>query len=95
MKLRGIAPGRGTERIAAIGMKVKTSITISEETLKTIDEYPGERVSRSQFIEKAIQAYLSQLMKNARDPKDLELINRHAKSLNEEADDVLEYQVNL
>ena len=76
-------------------MKVKTSITISEETLKTIDEYSGERVSRSEFIEKAIQAYLSQLIKNARDAKDLELINRHAKRLNEEADDVLDYQVNL
>ena len=76
-------------------MKVKTSITISEETLKTIDEYSGERVSRSEFIEKAIQAYLSQLIKNARDAKDLELINRHAKMLNEEADDVLDYQVNL
>ncbi len=76
-------------------MKVKTSITISEETLKTIDEYSGERVSRSEFIEKAIQAYLSQLIKNARDAKDLELINRHAKRLNEEADDVLDYQVKL
>ncbi len=77
------------------GMKVKTSITISEETLKTIDEYSGQRVSRSEFIEKAIQAYLAQLIKNARDAKDLELINRHAKSLNEEADNVLEYQVDL
>ncbi len=76
-------------------MKVKTSITISEETLRTIDEYSGGQVSRSEFIEKAIQAYLSQLIRNARDAKDLELINRHAKSLNEEADDVLEYQVNL
>jgi len=76
-------------------MKVKTSITISEETLKTIDEYSGGQVSRSEFIEKAIQAYLSQLIRNARDAKDLELINRHANSLNEEAEDVLEYQVNL
>ncbi|MGE3945656.1 MAG: ribbon-helix-helix domain-containing protein, partial [Blastocatellales bacterium] len=49
-----------------LGMKVKTSITISEETLKTIDEYSGERVSRSEFIEKAIQSYLAQLIKNAR-----------------------------
>ena len=77
------------------GMKVKTSITISEETLKTIDEYSGEKVSRSEFIEKAIHAYLSQLIKNARDAKDLETINRHAEYLNDEAEDVLEYQVNL
>lgn len=78
-----------------LGMRVKTSITISEETLRTIDEHSGERVSRSEFIEKAIQAYLSQLIKNARDARDLALINGNAKALNEEAEDVLEYQVNL
>lgn len=78
-----------------LGMRVKTSITISEETLRTIDEHSGERVSRSEFIEKAIQAYLSQLIKNARDARDLALINGNAKTLNEEAEDVLEYQVNL
>ncbi|MBK9706782.1 MAG: ribbon-helix-helix protein, CopG family [Acidobacteria bacterium] len=76
-------------------MKIKTSITLSEDILKTIDKFSGSKQSRSEFIEGAINAYLTQLIRNERNARDLEIINKRAEALNEEAFDVLDYQVNL
>jgi metal-responsive CopG/Arc/MetJ family transcriptional regulator len=76
-------------------MKVKTSITLSEGLLKTIDEYTGEYKNRSEFIEKAVQAFIRQLIRKREDARDLVIINQHADSLNREAADVLSYQVDL
>ncbi len=76
-------------------MKVKTSITLSEELLKTIDEYTGEYKNRSEFIENAIRAFIVQLIRRQQDARDLEIINRRADHLNQEAADVLTYQVDL
>ena len=77
------------------GMKVKTSITLSEDLLKAIDEYAGESKNRSEFIEEAVRAFITRLIQRQQDARDLELINRHADSLNREAADVLTYQVDL
>ncbi len=76
-------------------MKVKTSITLSEELLKMIDEYTGEYKNRSEFIEKAVQAFIRQLIRRQEDARDLAIINQHADYLNREAADVLSYQVDL
>ena len=76
-------------------MKVKTSITLSEDLLKAIDEYTGEYKNRSEFIEKAIQSFIRQLIRIQQDARDLEIINQRADYLNREAADVLTYQVDL
>ena len=76
-------------------MKVKTSITLSEDLLKTIDGYTGEYKNRSEFIEDAVRAFIIQLIRKQQDARDLEIINRHADALNREAVDVLTYQVDL
>jgi metal-responsive CopG/Arc/MetJ family transcriptional regulator len=76
-------------------MKVKTSITLSEDLLKAIDKHTGEHKNRSEFIEDAVRAFIIQLIKREQDARDLELINQHADSLNREAADVLTYQVDL
>jgi metal-responsive CopG/Arc/MetJ family transcriptional regulator len=74
-------------------MRVKTSITLSEEVLEEIDRR-GERFkNRSNFLETAARAYLAQLERDERNARDLEIINRNASRLNREAADVLEYQV--
>lgn len=70
-------------------MRVKTSITLPEELLKSIDRADS---NRSAFIERASRAYLARLEKARREAKDAEIINRNATRLNEEAMDVLEYQ---
>jgi metal-responsive CopG/Arc/MetJ family transcriptional regulator len=76
-------------------MKVKTSITLSKELLKTVDKLSGRNKSRSEFIEAALKAYITFIIRNEQNAKDLEIINRRADDLNEEALDVLAYQVSL
>jgi len=76
-------------------MKIKTSITLSEEVLREIDQISGESRNRSAFIENAIQDYLKKRAKKIRDDRDLEILNRNSKRLNREAEDVLSYQVEL
>ncbi len=70
-------------------MRVKTSIRLPAELLKSIDRADS---NRSAFIERASRAYLARLDKAPREAKDAEIINRNAARLNEEAMDVLEYQ---
>lgn len=74
-------------------MKVKTSITLAEDLLKVIDEQSGPHRSRSDFIEKAVRAYVAKVNRDQQDARDLEIINRQADRLNQEAKDVLNYQV--
>jgi metal-responsive CopG/Arc/MetJ family transcriptional regulator len=76
-------------------MKVKTSITLTDELLKAIDLHIGEYRSRSEFIETATRKFIVQLIRKKAEKRDLELINRHSDSLNAEAEDVLNYQVSL
>jgi metal-responsive CopG/Arc/MetJ family transcriptional regulator len=74
-------------------MKAKTSITLSVEVLKAIDLYIGEYKSRSAFLEIAARQFIVQLERKKTEQRDLAIINRHADSLNAEAEDVLTYQV--
>jgi metal-responsive CopG/Arc/MetJ family transcriptional regulator len=76
-------------------MKVKTSITLSDYLLKDIDRRSQGRLNRSEFIETALIAYLADLSRQERNAKDLRTINKNADRLNEEAADVLAYQVDV
>jgi metal-responsive CopG/Arc/MetJ family transcriptional regulator len=76
-------------------MKVKTSITLSEDLLKVIDDYAGAYKNRSEFIEDAVRAFIVQLIRRQQDARDLKIINQRADYLNQEAADVLTYQVDL
>jgi len=76
-------------------MKVKTSITLSEEILKEVDRLSYGYGNRSALIEKAIREFLAAGEKRRRDRKDIEILNRRADALNKEADEVLRYQVDL
>lgn len=76
-------------------MKVKTSITLSEDILQTVDELSGSYKNRSEFIETAVRAFIDRLIRDQQNARDLEILNRHADRLNQEAADVLAYQVEL
>lgn len=76
-------------------MKVKTSITLSEDLVKAIDGYAKEYNNRSEFIEEAVRAFIRQLIRRQREARDLKIINHRADYLNQEAMDVLTYQVDL
>jgi metal-responsive CopG/Arc/MetJ family transcriptional regulator len=73
-------------------MKLKTSVTLSEDIVTTLDRVarPGE--SRSQTIERVLREGLDAAARRAAARRELALINRHAEELNAEAADVLLYQ---
>ncbi len=77
------------------GMKVKTSITISEDLLEAIEKIAGTGVSRSEFIETATWAYIHERQAIERNARDLAILNEQADQLNAEAEDVLAYQAEL
>jgi predicted transcriptional regulator len=74
-------------------MKVKTSITLAPSTVAAIDEVAGKDVPRSQIVEQAILEFVERRRRRLREARDLEILNRAAKRLNRETEDVLRFQV--
>ena len=72
-------------------MKVKTSVTLSEELLQAISAETSSD-NRSAFIETATWEYLELRRKRVRDRREMELISANADLLNDEARDALEFQ---
>jgi len=77
------------------GMKVKTSVTLSEDIIKDLDRAARRGESRSRAIERLLRERLAAEARRAADRKDLDLINEHSAELNAEAEDVLSYQKEL
>jgi len=76
-------------------MTVKTSITLSAETLRALDRAIGRGGNRSRAIEQAILEFLDRRRRAERDARDRAILDRHADELNREAADVLSFQVDL
>ena len=73
-------------------MKVKTSLTLSEDLLASIDKLAGKKVSRSAFIEQILWESLARRAQTRRDAREVAAINRHAAQLNVEMSDALSFQ---
>jgi metal-responsive CopG/Arc/MetJ family transcriptional regulator len=71
------------------GMKVKTSVSLSEQLLCEIDREIGEDGNRSQFVEKALKRYFRLQRKAERDAHDAAIYAKHADKFNAETEDVL------
>ena len=76
-------------------MKTKTSVTLDGGLLRGIDQHAREYRSRSEFIEAAVEHFIQHLERQEAEKRDLDILNRRADALNEEAGDVLAYQVAL
>ena len=76
-------------------MKVKASITLSEELMSRLDALAPGYGNRSALIEQAVQHFLVIEEQRLREAQDLAIFDEHAETLNEEALDVLTYQVDL
>jgi metal-responsive CopG/Arc/MetJ family transcriptional regulator len=74
-------------------MKVKTSITLSEELIRAMDTLSGQYGTRSALVEQAVHDFLATVAQRQREAQDVEILNRRAEVLNVEAADVLSYQV--
>jgi predicted transcriptional regulator len=73
-------------------MKVKTSITLSQEAVRALDRLAGRGGNRSQVAERAILEYARQRARADRNEKDRELLDRHADALNGELHEILDFQ---
>ena len=73
-------------------MKVKTSITLSEDILEKIGRIATDPRSRSSFIEDVLRQYFRQREKEIRDGNDMRILTKNAEKLNNEIYDVLGYQ---
>jgi len=74
-------------------MKIKTSITLSENLVEDIDEYVDQFKNRSAFLEAAAWAFIAQLRRAQRDAADIAIMDQWADELNAEVADALDYQV--
>jgi metal-responsive CopG/Arc/MetJ family transcriptional regulator len=73
-------------------VKIETTVALSEDLVAALDSRSAGSRDRSAIVEAALRAYLAWPQRNE-DAADLEIINCYATELNEEAADVLEYQV--
>ena len=76
-------------------MKVKTSITLPQDLVQQMDALAGRYGNRSALMERAIRDFIAAQAKRQQDLRDLDILNRRADALNEEAEDVLSYQVDV
>ena len=74
-------------------MKAKTSLTISEDLIKSIDKLAGSKVSRSAFVENILRDFIEGHAQARRDAREIAAINRHAAELNAEMVDALSFQI--
>jgi len=73
-------------------MKVKTSLTLSDDLVEALDRMAGPDVSRSAFVESILRDFVESQARAKRHAKDVAAINRHAAYLNAEALDILTFQ---
>jgi metal-responsive CopG/Arc/MetJ family transcriptional regulator len=72
-------------------MKVKASITLSDDVLRAVDDL-AKSSSRSEVIEHALRDFLAARERLLRDARDVEIMNKHADAYNLETADLLSYQ---
>lgn len=68
-------------------------MTLSPEVVKAIDRLAGKGGNRSAVIEQAVLVFAAMDLKRKRDTVDREILDGNAERLNDEAADVLGYQV--
>ena len=73
-------------------MKLKTSVTLSEDIMKTLDRLARKGESRSAVVERLVRESLASRAKQAAAERDRALLDAHAEALNAEVEDVLRYQ---
>lgn len=73
-------------------MKVRTSVTLPEELLIMVDKLAKKKQTRSSIVESALRDFVAKETPRTLNQKEIDIINRNADRLNEEALDVLDYQ---
>jgi metal-responsive CopG/Arc/MetJ family transcriptional regulator len=74
-------------------MKSKTSLTLSEDLVASIDKLAGSKVSRSAYIEQILREFVDRRAQARKSAREVAAINRHSVELNSEMSDALSFQV--
>ena len=75
-------------------MKSKTSLTLSEDLVASIDKLAGPKMSRSAYIEQILREFVDRRAQARKEARAVAAINRHAAQLNVEMSDALSFQAN-
>lgn len=75
-------------------MKAKTSLTLSEDLIASIDKLAGPKVSRSAYVEQILREFVQRRARARKEAREAAAINRHAAQLNVEMSDALSFQAN-
>jgi metal-responsive CopG/Arc/MetJ family transcriptional regulator len=73
-------------------MKAKTSLTLSQDLVASIDKLAGPKVSRSAYIEQILRDFVDRRAQTRKDAREVAAINRHSTQLNAEMSDALSFQ---
>ena len=73
-------------------MKAKTSLTLSEDLIASIDKLAGPKVSRSAYIEQILREFVNRRAQARKEAREVAAINRPAAQLNVEMSDALSFQ---
>ncbi len=73
-------------------MKSKTSLTLSEDLVASIDKLAGPKISRSAYIEQILREFVERRVQARKEAREIAAINRHAAQLNAEMSDALSFQ---
>lgn len=76
-------------------MKLKISVTLDRDVVAAVEAIARDGESRSRVIERLLRQSLGRRAQSAMDERDIGIINAHADELNEEAVDVLGFQVEV
>lgn len=74
-------------------MRTEIRVLLSKDVVASLEKRLGPREDRSEFIEEAVQRSLARRDRALETARDIEIIQRNADRLNEEAEDVLGYQI--
>ncbi len=74
---------------------MRSTITIPDDLVNAIDQITGRKDNIEKLIELLLREYLTEEKKKQQSSKDLKILRENSKFLNREAQDVLDYQVNL
>jgi metal-responsive CopG/Arc/MetJ family transcriptional regulator len=76
-------------------MKLKTSLTLSEDLVEKLDRLAGPNESRSSFVERILRDFVKGRAQARREAREVAAINRHAAQLDAEMKDALSFQAGL
>jgi metal-responsive CopG/Arc/MetJ family transcriptional regulator len=75
-------------------VKIRASVLLPDDLLTAVDERARQgNQDRSAVIEAAVRAFVAPPLSPEQTSRDLRIINERADRLNQEAEDVLSYQV--